>query len=105
MGDEGGDSALLIKAKLSEIFSKKNISGEVWREGERLFGTKEYYFIIFLLVLPHHLLILFNPSFATQMFYPIAELVIAMRTPSKKAKAEIEIYSVTTEAKTRKGSI
>ena len=39
------------------------------------------------------------------MFYPIAELVIAMRTPSKKGKAEIEIYSVTTEAKTRKGSI
>ena len=105
MGDEGGDSALLIKAKLSEIFSKKNISREVWREEERLFGTKEYYFIIFLLVLPHNLLILFNPSFATQMFYPIAELVIAMRTPSKKAKAEIEIYSVTTEAKTRKGSI
>ena len=75
------------------------------REGERLFGTKEYYFIIFLLVLPHNLLILFNPSVATQMFYTVSELIIPMRTPSKKAKAEIEIYSVATEAKTRKGSI
>ena len=75
------------------------------RQGERLFGNKEYYFVIFLLVLPHNLLILFNPSVATQMFYTVAELVISLRTPSKKAKAEIEIYSVTTEAKTRKGSI
>ena len=39
------------------------------------------------------------------MFYTVSELVIPMRTPSKKAKAEIEIYSVATEAKTRKGSI
>ena len=57
---------------------------------------------MFLLVLPHNLLILFNPSVATKIFYLIAELVIPMRTPSKKAKAEIEIYSVATEAKTRK---
>ena len=105
MGDEGGGSVLLIKAKLSEIFSKKKQAekGEGGREEE--FGTKEYYFIMFLLVFRHNLLIPFNPSVATQIFNPIAELLIPMGTPSKKANAEIEIYSVTTEAKTRKGSI
>ena len=60
---------------------------------------------MFLFVFPHNLLIPFNLSVATEIFNPIAELVIPMGTPSKKAKAEIEIYSATTEPKTRKASI
>ena len=39
------------------------------------------------------------------MFNPIAELVIPIRIPSKKKKADIEIHPLTTEVKTRKCSI
>ena len=46
-----------------------------------------------------------NPAVATQIFNPVAELVTPTGTPSKKARAEIEIHSVTAEAKTRMGSI
>ena len=46
-------------------------------------------------------LILFNSAVITQIFNPIAELVI----PIKIAKAEIEIHPVTAEAKIRKCSI
>ena len=60
---------------------------------------------MFLLVFPHNWLIPFNPAVATQVFNSIAELVTPTGTPSKKAKAEIEIHSVTAGAKTIMGSL
>ena len=50
-------------------------------------------------------LFLFFCSVVAQIFNPIAELVIPIVTPSKKAKAEIEIPLVIVETKIRKCSI
>ena len=77
-----------------ETFPKK-------KAGERLFGTKEYYFITFLLLFLENGLIPFYPAAVAKLFNPAAELVIFMGTPSRKAKVEIEINPVTAEAKTR----
>ena len=41
----------------------------------------------------------------TQIFNPIAELVIPKRIPTKEAKSEMEIHPVTAEAKIKKCSI
>ena len=46
-----------------------------------------------------------TPVSITQIFNPIAELVILIVIPSKEAKAEIEIHPVIAEAKIRKCSI
>ena len=56
---------------------------------------------MFLLLFLDNGLIPFNPGAVVKIFNPIAELVIPMRTPSRKAKVEIEINPVTAEAKTR----
>ena len=40
-----------------------------------------------------------------QIYNPISELLFPIGTPSKEAKAEIEIYPVTTETEIRKCSI
>ena len=46
-----------------------------------------------------------TPVSITQIFNPIAELVIPTVIPSKEAKAEIEIHPVIAEARIRKCSI
>ena len=48
----------------------------------------------FFLIFDLYLLI---PAAIAQIFNPIAELVIPIGTPSKEAKAEIEIHTVTAE--------
>ena len=48
----------------------------------------------FFLIFDLYLLI---PAAIAQIFNPIAELVISIGTPSKEAKAEIEIHTVTAE--------
>ena len=45
------------------------------------------------------------PAAIAQIFNLIAELGITIKTPSKEAKAEIEIHPVMAEAKIRKHSI
>ena len=55
---------------------------------------------MFLLLFLDYDLIPFNPGAIAKIFSLIAELVIPMRTPSRKAKVEIEINPVTAEAKT-----
>ena len=45
------------------------------------------------------------PAAITQIFNPIAELVIATRLPIKEVKTEIEIHLVIVEAKIRTCSI
>ena len=51
---------------------------------------------MFFLIINFYFLI---PAAIAQIFNPIAELVIPIGIPSKEAKAEIEIHSVTTKAK------
>ena len=45
------------------------------------------------------------PAVIAQICNPITELVIPIGIPSKEVKAEMEIRSVTTEAKIRKRSL
>ena len=45
------------------------------------------------------------PEVIVQVFNPNAEIVIPIGIPSKEAKTEIEIHSITTEAKIRECSI
>ena len=59
-------------------------------------------FFFFFLIIDLYFLI---PVVITQIFNPIAELVIPIERPTKEAKAEIEIHAVIIEAKTRKCSI
>ena len=56
----------------------------------------------FFLIIDFYFLI---PAVIAQIFNPTAEPVIPIRIPGKKAKAEIEIHPVTTEAKKKKCSI
>ena len=57
---------------------------------------------LFLLFIDLYFLI---PGVIAQIFNPIAELIIPTGIPIKKVKAEIKIYPVIVEAKTRKSSI
>ena len=50
-------------------------------------------------------LYLLIPAVITQLFNPIAELVMPVGIQAKKAKAKIEVHSVTAEAKISKCSI
>ena len=59
-------------------------------------------FFFFFLIIDLHFLI---PAGITQIFNPIAELVIPIGKPSKEAKTEIETHPVTVETKIRKCSI
>ena len=59
-------------------------------------------FFVFFIIIDLYFLI---PAVIAQTFIPIAELVIPIGLPIKEAKAEIEIYPVIVEAKTRKYSI
>ena len=59
-------------------------------------------FFFFLLIIDLHFLIL---AVIPQTFNYIAKLVILIGMPSNGAKAEIEIYTVTTEVKVGKLSI
>ena len=92
VGGDGG-CPLNVSRVFGNFFKKKL--------RELLFRTKEYYFIMFLLLFLDNGHIPFNPGAVAKIFNPIAELVIPMRPPSGKAKAEIEINLVTAEAKTR----
>ena len=56
-------------------------------------------FLFFFLITDLYVLI---PAFIALIFNPITQLVIHVGTPSKKAKAEIEIRPAIVEAKTRK---
>ena len=58
-----------------------------------------YHASFFFLIIDLYFLI---PAAILQIFKPIAEFVIPIEIPSKEAKVEIEIYSVTAEAKIRK---
>ena len=92
VGGDGG-CRLNISGVVGNFFKKK--------AEKRLFGTKEYYFITFLLLFLYNGLIPFNPAAVAKIFNPISELVIFMGTPSRKAKVEIETNPVTAEGKTR----
>ena len=48
---------------------------------------------------------LFNSSVITQIFNPIAELVITIGKPTKEAKSEMETHPVTIEIKISNCSI
>ena len=60
------------------------------------------WFFFFFLVIDVYFLIL---AAIEQIFNPITELVIPVRIPSKKVKADIDIQPVIVEAKVRKRSI
>ena len=47
----------------------------------------------------------FNCSIFAQVSYPIAELIIPIGIPTKKAKAQMETHPVIVEPKIRKCSI
>ena len=53
-------------------------------------------FFFFFLIIDLYFLI---PAAIAQIFNPIAELIIPIRTPTKEAKAEMEIHPVIAEAK------
>ena len=53
----------------------------------------------------NHSLILFNSCSYCIIFFSIAELVTFIGIPNKEGEAEIELHSVTAEAKIRKSSI
>ena len=59
-------------------------------------------FIFFFLIIGLDFLI---PAVTAQIFNPIEKLVIPIGIPSKEGEAEIEIHSVTAEAKIRKVTI
>ena len=59
-------------------------------------------FFLLFLITDIYLLI---PAVIAQIFNPIAELIITIGIPIKEAKAEIETYPATAEAKIRKCSI
>ena len=59
-------------------------------------------FFFFFLIIDLYFLI---PAAITQIFNPIAELVIPIGIPSKETKIEIHIHPVIAEAKIRKCSI
>ena len=58
-------------------------------------------FFFFFLIIDLYIL---NPAALAKILNPIAELAIPTGIPSKEAKAEIEIHTVTAEAKVRKCS-
>ena len=60
-------------------------------------------FVFFFLIIDLYFLIL--EVIPAQIFIPIAELVICLGIPSKEAKLEIKIHTVTAEAKITKRSI
>ena len=53
-------------------------------------------FFLFVLFIDLHFII---PAVVTQIFNPVAELVIPIRIPTKEAKAEMETHSVIAEIK------
>ena len=63
-----------------------------------------FFFFFFALIIDLYLYWLI-PAVITQLFNPIAELVIPIGIPTKEAKAEMEIHPVTVEIKISKCSI
>ena len=59
-------------------------------------------FFLFFLIID---LYFFIPAAIARIFNSIAELIIPIGIPNKKAKSEIEIYSLILESKIRKYSI
>ena len=59
-------------------------------------------FFFFFLVIDLYVLI---PPVITQIFNPIAKLVIPIKIPTKEAKAELETHPVTVEINIKKCSI
>ena len=59
-------------------------------------------FFFFFLIIDSYFWI---PAVIAQIFNPIADLIIPIGTPNKKAKAELKIHPVIAEAKIRKCSI
>ena len=60
------------------------------------------FFLLFVLIMDLYFLI---PAVIAQMFNPISELLISIGIPTKGAKVEIEIHSLTAKAETSKRSI
>ena len=59
-------------------------------------------FFFFFLIIDSYFLI---PAVITQIFNPVAELVIAIEIPTTEAKAKMEMHPVTVEINTSKCSI
>ena len=59
-------------------------------------------FLFFFLIIDFYFLI---PAVITQIFNPIAKLVIPIGFSSKEANAEIQIHQITAESKIRKCSM
>ena len=55
-------------------------------------------YVFFFLIIDLYFLI---PAFISQIFNPIAELVVTIEIPSKETKLEVEIHPIIVEAKIR----
>ena len=55
-------------------------------------------YVFFFLIIDLYFLI---PAFISQIFIPIAELVVTIEIPSKETKLEVEIHPIIVEAKIR----
>ena len=55
-------------------------------------------YVFFFLIIDLYFLI---PAFISQIFNPIAELVVTLEIPSKETKLEVEIHPIIVEPKIR----
>ena len=93
VGRSDGGCRLNISGVVGHFFEKKSREMVIWDQRVLFYHVSSSFL--------DNGLIPFNPAAVAKIFNPIAELVIFMGTPSRKAKVEIEINPVTAEAKTR----